>query len=139
VDTSDQPTNEQRQALESLGLRPEELRRFLNAEPVVFPIQSQREPGIAVVQLATARLRGGIVEVRDPGGGLKTLMRFRSQCFRVAKLFGGAELELSGAAVINARLAGILQNMGFVERIDQCPDELGDESMSILARVFTVT
>jgi hypothetical protein len=29
--------------------------------------------------------------------------------------------------------------MGFAERVDHCPDELGDEWMSILARVFPVT
>jgi hypothetical protein len=56
----------------------------------------------------------------------------------LAARFGLTELELFGAAVINAKLAGLLLRQGFERKFDEVPDELGGEQVEILTRVFPV-
>jgi hypothetical protein len=48
-------------------------------------------------------------------------------------------LELFGVEVINPRLADLLAEHGYERQTARCPDELGDESMTIWTRVFPVS
>jgi hypothetical protein len=125
-------------ALLDLGVREEQIASFFNGTAVAFLLPTETEPGIAVLQLVRPRLRSGIVEITDPGGGLISLMRFRSRSLRLAKLLGLTELELFGAEVLNQKLAATLSGHGFEAKEDRCPDELGNETMTILARVFAI-
>lgn len=132
------PTKEQADALEALGLAGDQQDAFCGGEEVVFFFPTQKEPGIGVIQLAAERLRCGIVSVKDAGGGLMSLARFRANSFRVARAFQRKELELFGAAVVNPRFAELLQRQSFVGRIVACPDDLGGGEMEILAKTFEV-
>jgi hypothetical protein len=131
-------TTDQANSLQALGLREQEVDRFLKGFPVAFSLPTESSPGIGVAQRRAPRLRAGIVELHDPGGGVKTLARFRRRAFDVAISFGLSEVELFGAAIINGKLADLLARQEFDEMDDQCPDELGDEIMTIRAKVFAV-
>jgi hypothetical protein len=136
MDDTSPLTPEQRAALVGLGLSDELIARFLRGEAVAYPLTTESEPGIAIIQRTERRLRSGIVEVRDPGGGVKTFARFRGHSRQIAALFGLAELELFGAEVINETLAEVLINQRFERKTEPCPEELGGGEMTILSRVF---
>ena len=132
-------TAAQRAALEELGLGEPEILAFMEGRVVVYYLPTESEPGIAVIQKSGMRLRSGIVVINDPGGGVKTLLRFRGRSRAVAKLFCLAELELFGAAVVNEKLESILLAQGFVRDQVVCPDELGDDgNIDILTKLFAV-
>src|SRR5487761_637644 len=96
------------------------------------------EPGIGVLHLTAELLRCGVGSIKDPGGGLMSLARFRANSFRVARVFQIKELELFGAAVVNPKLAALLQRQSFVRRVISCPDDLGGGKMEILTKTFEV-
>lgn len=78
------------------------------------------------------------MSIKDPGGGLVSLARFRAKSSRVAKAFHASELEIFGDAVVNPKLAILLQRQSFVQRVVSCPDDLGGGQMEILTRTFEV-
>jgi hypothetical protein len=131
-------TPEQQAALVAVGLGEEQIARFRQGEAVAYLLATETEPGIAILQRVGSRLRSGIVEVNDPGGGVKTLARFRGQARRIAASFGLTELELFGAEVINQKLSELLLNQGFERKTEPCPEALGGGEMTILSRVFPV-
>jgi hypothetical protein len=132
------PTPEQMTALTDLGVSGDQSADFFREKPIACPYVTESEPGIAALWYVSPRLSCGIVEITDPGGGVKTLARFREQARRLAASLGAAELELFGAEVLNAKLRQVLVRQGFEERVVDCPDELGDEKMNILARTFAL-
>jgi hypothetical protein len=135
---SNQCTAPQRAALLELALREEDVAAFVEGIMVVYYLPTESEPAVAVVQKSGARLRSGIVAIKDPGGGIKTLARFRGRSRAVAKAFQLRELELFGAAIINDRLELILARR-FTPAQILCPDELGDAGyLDILTKVFEV-
>jgi len=138
VDEMSPLTPEQQAALAALGLGDEQIAQFLQGAAVAYLLPTATDQGAAIVQRVGVRLRSGIVEVNDPGGGVRTLARFRGQSRRVAAAFGLAELELFGAEVMNPRLADLLVKRGFEQKTEPCPDALGGGEMTILARVFPV-
>jgi hypothetical protein len=138
MDEGDPTSADQLSALLDFGVREDQIAGFFNGTAIAFLMPTESEPGIAILQLTRPRLRSGIVEITDPGGGLKTLAKFRARSFGLAKLLGLTELELFGAEVLNQKLAAILVSHGYEKKTDVCPDELGNEMMTILARVFTV-
>ena len=136
----DEAAPEHVEALTALGLRTDQFPTFLRGEIVVYAPPTEGQPGVAVLQKTSTRLRSGIVEIADPGGGgARTFLRFRGRSQRIAALFGLAELELFGAAVVNARLEQVLLSRGFVRRTGACPDQLGGGEMEILTRVFPLS
>jgi hypothetical protein len=105
--------------------------------PYYFPTES--EPGVAIVARTGTRLLSGVFIINDPGGGVKSLARFRARSFAVAKAFGMAEVEFFGAEVRNTKLANIVLSHGFRRKEIVCPEELGDEgNVIVLARRFTL-
>jgi hypothetical protein len=131
-------TFEQQTALAEIGVPADRTADFVGGKPIAFTLATESEPGIAAIWHVPPRLSCGIVEIVDPGGGVKTFARFRGQAHRLAALLGAAELEIFGAEVLNERLKAILLRQGYEERTADCPDELGDEKMSILARTSAV-
>jgi hypothetical protein len=129
-------TEDQRQRLEEIGVPAERFADFIAGRPIAVVLVTESDPGVAVIRLQPSRLSCGIVEVRSPGGGVKTFLRFRSRAMRLAASLGAGELELFGAEVINTKLRDILIAHGFSEKSVDCPDELGDETMTIWARLF---
>ncbi len=126
-------------ALQDLGLTQQDIAAFLEDRVVVYYLPTESEPGIAIVQRSGSRLRSGIFVLNDPGGGVKTLFRFRGRSRAIAKAFGLAELELFGIAVINEKLERILLAHGFTRDEIVCPDELGDiGGEGILTKLFAV-
>jgi len=125
-------------ALGAFGLQEGECAGFTEGEPIVFPLETEGEPGIALIQFRGNQLRCGIIEIRDPGGGLKSLLRFRGRCRALAHALGLYEFEVFGAAIVNPRLEALLQRRGFVRRDDECPEVLGGGSMEILYRIESV-
>lgn len=113
MDEATDLTPEQSEARAELDFGSDQVFAFLKGEAVVYLLQTDSEPGIAILQRVGVRLRSGVVEVCDPGGGLKTFARFRGRSRRVAVAFGLAEVELFGAAVVNQKLAGILASRGY--------------------------
>ncbi len=136
MDDTSPLTPEQHAALAGLGLSDELMAMFLRGEAVTYPLATETEPGIAIVQRTDRRLRSGIVEVRDPGGGVRTFARFRARSRQIAALFGLPELELFGAEVINQELADLLVRQGFERKTEPCPAALGGGEMAILSRTF---
>ncbi|HEV3022112.1 MAG TPA: hypothetical protein VGX76_06580 [Pirellulales bacterium] len=110
----------------------------MRRDTVIYLLPTESAPGIGMLEMTETRLRSGIVEINDPGGGLRTLDAFRQRSFKIAKLFRLAELELFGAAVVNRRIARILLGHGFTSASVPCPGELGGDLMDILYRVFDV-
>src|SRR5688572_30345575 len=100
-------TDDQRAALTDLGVTGDRAAAFLRGEAVAVPLECESSTGIAILQRLTGRLRGGVVEINDPGGGIKTLARFRGRCQVLAARLGLSELELFGVAVINPKLRGL--------------------------------
>ena len=137
MDEAAPATPEQVEALFMLGLRVEQIPAFVRVEMVVYALPTEGQPGVAVIQRAGSRLRCGIVEIKDPGGGgARTLLRFRERSKRIAAAFGLSELELFGAALVNARLERMLLQQRFVRSTEACPEELGGGEMEILTRVY---
>lgn len=132
------PTPEQVNVLLDLGVKFDQIPEFVGGRPVVYGLPTESEPGVAIVQMVGSRLRSGIVTIKDPGGGLKTFVRFRGRSVRVAAQFGLTELELFGAAITNDELREILLRQGYQSRTEQCPDELGGGTVEILTRVHPV-
>ena len=106
------PTPAQSAALKDLGLTEGDITAFLEGKFVVYYLPTGSDPAIALIQKSGARLRSGIYVIRDPGGGVKTLARFRGQSRKVAKLFCLNELELFGVAVTNEKLETMLALSG---------------------------
>jgi len=129
---------EQVDAVVALGVQDTQLSRVRGGEAIVYPLATETGHGIAMLQLVESRLRSGIVQVTDPGGGLLTFFRFRGRSMRAAAAFGVSELELFGAEIINPRIANILTGHGYQSVKDRCPDELGGGTMMIFSRVFPV-
>jgi hypothetical protein len=138
VDTVEGLTHEQLSALATLGLSAEQMQAFLGGLQVVYAFGTPRGQAIAILQRVSNRLRSGIVVINDPGAGIKALGSWRGLSYVVAVQFGLRELELFGAEVINQRLAAMLARRRFETKVAPCPDELGDEEMTILTRVFPV-
>ena len=134
----DQPSEALTQALNGLGLEPSRFEAFLRFEAVVYQFPTWSEPGIALVQLVGNRLRSGIIEINDLGGGLKDFLGFRDRSERLARALAVNELELFGGAVFNRRLEDLLIRRGFQRSEDAVPDELGGGTMEILFKVFAV-
>jgi hypothetical protein len=125
-------------ALGAFGLQEEDCREFAEGKPIVFPLETEGEPGIAVIELCGDRLCCGVIEIRDPGGGLKSLLRFRGRCVTLARALGLYEFELFGAEIVNPKLEALLQRRGFLRRDRECPESLGGGTMEVLYRVETV-
>jgi hypothetical protein len=135
----EQPSEALVRALDGLGLEPSRFEGFLRGEAVVYQFPTWNEPGIALVQLVGNRLRSGIIEINDLGGGVMDFLGFRDRSERLARALAANELELFGGAVINRRLEDLLIRRGFQRSEDAVPDELGGGTMEILFKVFAVT
>ena len=128
----------QRQALAALGIPEDRVADVLNGMAVAYPLETEQTPGIAIIQLAQPRLRSGVVEITDRGGGVKTLARFRAKSLNVARAFMLEEIEFFGAAVVNADLRDMLLRRGFHEETSPVPEELGGGAVTILTRVYRI-
>lgn len=126
----------QLRALRTLGLDRDQRRVFLSGAMSLYYFSTQSEPAIAIVQLVGSRLRSGIIDIRDVGGGVNDLVRFRTASQQVARAFGAAELELFGGAIINPRLEALLLRQGFCNATAPVPDELGGGTIDVVTRVF---
>ncbi len=60
---------------------------------IVYKLSTEGDPGIAMVQMTGSRLRSGIIEINDPGGGLKDFLFFRTRSRAVAQALNLIELE----------------------------------------------
>ena len=137
-----------RDLLSSLGLTETQQDIFFDRMPVVYSMQTQSELGIGMIRLVDdKRLRHGIIEIEDPGNGIRVFGQFRAKTLDLAKNLGLSEVELFGAAVINPKLKGMLSRRGFERQVEAIPDDLGDElkeelgqdgDMEILTRTFQV-
>jgi len=135
----DEPlTPDQFELLIELGLTDEQIAEFAAGIAVVFPLETESTPGIAVIQATEDRLRCGIVAINDPGGGPKSLLRFRGKCLAIVKALGLAELELFGVAMINREFERALLRHGFVKREEECPEALGGGRVNIVTRTWLV-
>lgn len=128
----EQPSGPLVRSLRGLGLDPSQVETFLRGEAVVYQLPTQGEAGIAMIQLAGIRLRSGIIEINDVGGGVKDFLVFRGRSEVVARALGASELELFGGAVINQKLESLLLRRGFQRGEDTVPEDLGGGTMEIL-------
>jgi hypothetical protein len=135
----DLPTDEEFHALQRLGLDPSQIEAFLRGDTVVYRLPTETDPGIAMIQWIGNRLRSGIIEINDIGGGVRDFSLFRHRSEAVARAFSANELELFGGAVINQRLESLLIRRGFQRAEDTVPKELGGGTMEILFKVFAIT
>jgi hypothetical protein len=133
------PNHAQVRALRALGIDRKRRRAFVQGEVVVFDLQTEGEPGIAVIQVVGKRIRSGIISIVDVGGGVSDLTRFRGQALDVARAFAANELEIYGGAIINQRLEALLLRQGFSRAIEAIPEMLGGGMMEIVSKVFPVT
>jgi hypothetical protein len=131
-------TNEQKQALAELGINRKDYRRFLSGTLVAFEFATESSPAIALARKDGIRVSCGILLLNDPGGGVKTLARFRSMSRAVAEAFHATELELFGVAVTNSKVRQMLSRQAFAVRTIPCQDALGGGELEIIARVFPV-
>jgi hypothetical protein len=127
------------QSLRNLGLDPSQIEAFLRGDAVVYQFPTQGEAGIAMIQRTGVRLRSGIIEINDVGGGVRDFLVFRGRSEVVARTLGASELELFGGAVINQKLESLLLRRGFQRGEDTVPEDLGGGTMEILFKVFPVT
>ena len=134
----EQPSDALDQALRNLGLDPSQVEAFLRGDAVVYQLPTRGEPGIAMIQSTGSRLRSGIIEINDVGGGVKDFLVFRGRSEAVARALGATELELFGGAVINPKLESVLLRRSFRRGEDAVPEELGGGTMEILFKVFAV-
>lgn len=132
-------TDEQAAALGALGLDADQFESFALGLEIVFYFPTQSDPGIALAQWQSERIRCGIFSIDDPGGGLITLMQFRSNAQRLASAFEAEELELFGAALLNDKLRELLIRRSFERKVVGCPEALGGGEMEILSKVFQVS
>ena len=135
----DQPSDPVARALEILGLDPFHAQALLRGDAVVYQFPTESEAGIAMIQRVGRRLRSGIIEINDIGGGVKDFLVFRHRSEVIARALAANELELFGGAVINQKLADLLLRQGFQRGEDAVPEELGGGTMEILFKVFDVT
>ena len=126
------------QALLDLGLDLSQIERFARGEEVTYCLPTETDPGIAMIDRIGDRLRSGVLEIDDPGGGHRDLTGFRDRSQAVAIALGVSELELFGGAVINERIEQILLRRGFQNVEAAIPDDLGGGKMMILTKVFKV-
>jgi len=126
----------QAQALGIFDLTSDQVLAFCNGIQVVCELQTQSQPGIAILQLADDRVRCGIFLIHDPGGGLLTLTRFKGNAGRLAQAFDKSKLELFGATVLNPELERLLRRQGFTPAVDSCPDDLGNDDWEILSKTI---
>lgn len=124
-------TNQPYEALELLskvGLDAGQVNSFFSRVAIVYLLPTQTKPGIGLIQLIDAtRLRHGIVEIDDVGGGLRSFGQFRARTMALARLLGLVEVELFAAAVINPRLERLLIRQGFIRGEEPVHEELGDD------------
>ena len=127
------------QSLVLLGLDPLQVEAFLRGDAVVYQLPTGSDPGIGMVQRAGNRLRSGIIEINDVGGGLKDFLLFRDRSEMIARALAADEMELFGGAVINRRLENLLIRRGFQRSEDAIPEVLGGGTMEILTKIFTIS
>jgi hypothetical protein len=125
-------------SLSALGLTKSQRRTFFEKKATVYEFAISRHSAIAVVQLSGNRLRSGIISVSEFGKGFASLVRFRNSSMAVCQALAVTELELFGAAIINRRLRAMLLRQGFVETVDQVPEELGGGEMEILSKTISI-
>jgi hypothetical protein len=123
-------------ALRDLGLDSAQREQFFAGKYVVYPLATESDPGIAVIELSGSRLSSGIIEINDIGGGLVDFLRFRRLSRAVAVAVGATELELFGGAIINTDLEQLLIRQKFERSVRSIPEELGGDIMEVLTRVF---
>ena len=131
-------TDDQRAALDALGIAEDRRQALLRGEATTSLFGGGASPMVIVAQLRPPRLRAGVIEINASGRGMYMLLEFRSACEDLARSFELTELELFGAAVVNARLDSVLRQHGFELAVDACPDDLGGGTMEIRSRVFPV-
>lgn len=136
MDNEDVVSPRQLEALLDLGIERARIADVAAGSAVAYLLNAGTLPIVAILQIQGNRLRSGIVEINDPGNGVIALAAFWRLTRAVAETFGSHEIEVFAVEVINSRLAEVLQRHGFERRIEPCPDELGNESMEILTRVF---
>ncbi|HEX4148285.1 MAG TPA: hypothetical protein VHY20_04820, partial [Pirellulales bacterium] len=98
----------QHHALQLLEIEEASRDRFLTGCLVPLEFATESSPAIGLASKQGDRIRAGLLLLNDPGGGLKTLARFRSSARKVAQAFVTSELELFGAAVTNPKLRQML-------------------------------
>ncbi len=126
------------QALRGLGLDSAQIDGFLRNETIVYRLSTQGDPGIAMIERVGDRLRSGVIEINDPGGGRKDFMQFRARSRVVAVELGVVELEWFAAAVIYEKLEHLLRRQGFRSFNVAVPEDLGGGMMTILSKLFAV-
>ncbi len=139
---------ENRDLLSSLGLTEDQQDSFFDHAPVVYSMRTQTKLGVGMIRLIDEkRLRHGIVEIEDPGNGIRLFGQYRAKTLDLAKNLGLSEVELFGAAIINLKLKEMLSRRGFEPRVEAIPDDLDEELkeelghdgvMEILTKTFSV-
>lgn len=88
-------TGEQRQRFANFGLSDELIERVRIGQEIAFEFRTESAVGVGLLQILDARLRAGILEINDPGGGLLTFVRFRNGAFTLARSLGSSESSYS--------------------------------------------
>jgi len=125
-------------ALSAFKVSPDQLARFEAGISIACKLSTQSDEGIAVLQKVADRMRCGIFFLHDQGGGLVTLVRFRSNAMTLAREFDKEQVEVFGATVLNKKLEALLRRQGFTHASDEIPAELGGGSWPILSKTIPV-
>ena len=128
----------QQAALTGLGIARENFEAFASGLFVSFEFPTESSPAIALASKDARRLRSGLLVLNDPGGGYKTLARFRSRSIDVARAFSLDELELFGAAVSNPDVERMLLRQSFSARTIEIRLKSSGERLDVISRVFQV-
>jgi len=139
---------ETRGLLASLGLTDQQQDNFFDRVPVVYSTRTETKLWVGMICLVDdKRLRHGIVEIEDPGNGIRAFGQFRAKTWDLARRLGLVEMELFGAAIINLKLKGMLSRRGFEPQVEAIPEDLGEDLkqelgsngvMEVLTRTFSV-
>jgi hypothetical protein len=128
----------QQAALTGLGIARENFDAFASGLFVSFEFPTESSPAIALASKGERRLRSGILVLNDPGGGYRTLARFRSRSIDLARSLALDELELFGAAVSNPDVERMLLRQSFSAMTIDIRLKSGDERLDVISRVFKV-
>jgi hypothetical protein len=131
-------TDAQRERILGLGVREDQLAALGQGVAVAYYFPTTSAPAIAILQIRGESLLSGIFEITDPGGGVLSFLRFRNASFDLAMVLELSEVEFFGGEVLNDKLAELLRRQGFRPGQVRAPDELGNDLMNVLARVFPV-
>lgn len=128
-------------ALNALGVDRKEHADFAKGVAVatrIAPTTANGDPTEGYVQLMSDRLISSIVTVRDVGGGLASIMGFRTKSIELARAVDRPEVELVGHAILNDRLGRVLVRQGFEFVRRPLPDLFGGGDDDVFFKRFDV-